>query len=528
MPLFSATRKYPDFLLYAGPLCLFFLAAWILCPFYQYGIVSDDISYLAITKRYLQGDYAKAVNGYWSPLNIWLLTLLLKLSGWNILTAAYWLNCFSFSGIILLTINLFKKFTESNFELIAFGFFSALFWAANIPVTHFADALNCCLLLCCLLLLLRHDFLERKALWIVYGLLSAIAYYSKAYSFYIIPLSTAVILWFRLKQQPIFSFKKWLLVFTGTTGSMLLFSLPWLYLLHEKYGQWMVSSAGVINTNWAIKGSMYFSKDYPVIVPPAHLDGLSCWEDPWLHRGEKLSPFASVSLFAKQLFRIAMNMLQWFKITAEFSPAYFPAWLLGVLYLLRHKVRDWDRSRATIILSFLIFPAGYFTLSFGTRYLWFTVPLIMIVGLLLFRQYLLPVLQPKLYRLFVLVYLLSWLPGSVMELKDSFNEGKDDVAIATQLKAMNINGSFITSDYAGYQHHFRISWFSNNPYYMHFGDNWNTQTLLQEAAPLKVKYYYYFYEGTDDDYQLRNGSGLPYPEVTGGRIKGLKVFQLQP
>jgi hypothetical protein len=63
---------------------------------------------------------------------------------------------------------------------------------------------------------------------------------------------------------------------------------------------------------------------------------------------------------------------------------------------------------------------------------------------------------------------------------------------------------------------------------MHFGDNWNTQTLLQEAAPLKVKYYYYFYKGTDDDYQLRNGSGLPYPEVTGGRIKGLKVFQLQP
>ena len=528
MSFLSAPRKYPDSLLYAVPVCLFFLAALALYPFYQYRIVSDDISYLTIAKRYLQGDYAQAVNGYWSPLNIWLLTLLVKCSGWNLLTAAYWLNCLSFSGIIILTISLFKKLTQSYFELFVFGLFSALFWAANIPVTHFADALNTCLLLACLLLLLRQDFLHRKTWWLLYGLLSAIAYFSKAYSFYIIPLSTAIILWARLKQEHTFSIKKWLLVFGCATGSMLLFSLPWLWVLHGKYGQWMVSSAGVINTNWAIRGYMYFSKDYPVVVPPAHPDGLSCWEDPWLGRGEKLSPFASTSLLAKQLFRIVMNVLQWFKVMAEFSPLYFPVWLFGLLYLLRRKVSSWEPARATIILAFLLFPAGYFTLSFGTRYLWFTVPLVMITGLQLSRQYLLPMLQPKLYRFFVLAYMLSWLPGAVLELKETLNEGKDDFGIAARLTAMNIKGSFITSDYAGYQHHFRISWFSNNPYYMHFGDNWNTARLLQEAERFKVKYYYYFYQGTDDDYQLRDAQGKPYAEVTGGRIEGLKIFQLQP
>jgi 4-amino-4-deoxy-L-arabinose transferase-like glycosyltransferase len=528
MPFSSTPRKYSGFLLFAGPVCLFFLAAWTLYPFYQYRIVSDDISYLAIARRYLQGDYAQAVNGYWSPLNIWLLALLVKCSGWNLLTAAYWLNCLSFSGIIILTIKLFKKFTESYFELTVFGLFAALFWAANIPVTHFADALNTCLLLGCLLLLLRKDFLQHKKWWFIYGLLSATAYFSKAYSFYIIPLSTAVILWARLKQQDTFSFKKWLLVLGCTTGSMLLCSLPWLWLLHEKYGQWMISSAGVINTNWAIKGYMYFSKDHPVIVPPAYPDGLSCWEDPWLGRGEKLSPFGSGALLVKQLFRIAMNVLQWFKVMAEFSPFYFPVWLFGLLYLLRRKVSSWEPARATVILAFLLFPAGYFTLSFGTRYLWFTVPLVMITGLQLFRQYLLPVLQPGLYRFFVLFYMASWLPGAVFELKASFNEGKNDFTVAARLTAMNIKGSFITSDYAGYQHHFRISWFSNNPYYMHFGDNWNTATLVNEARKLGVKYYYYFYQGADNDYLLQDDAGRPYPEVTGGRIEGLKVFQLQP
>lgn len=520
------SQKY-SLLLYAVPLLLFIIAATILYPFYQYRIISDDISYLEIASRYIRGDYARAINGYWSPLNIWLLALLVKATGWPLLVAAYGLNCLSFAGILLLSIQLCRRLVSSAFEVLVLGCCAALFWAGNIPVTHFADALNCMLLLVCLFVLLRSDFMSRPLLWIAYGLLSAITYFSKAYSFYILPLSTAILLVMLLRHQDRFAWSRWIRILAATTGSMLLFSLPWLWLLHQKYGHWLISTAGSINTSWAIEGHMYFSTRYSVLVPPAQPDGLSCWEDPWINHGDMRSPFGSLRLLAKQLFRIAVNIPQWFKTILEYSPLYFPIWLAGLLYLIRKPVKQYHPLKAALIFAFFIFPVGYIPLSFGTRYLWFTVPLVMITGLWLLQEYLKPQLSLKLYRLLILVYGLTWLPGVVLELKATFNEGKADHAIAQQLKEQGIKGSFLTNNYAGYQHHFRISWFSRNPFYMHFGDQWTTAELLQEAARQQVSYYYYFYEGSNDDYVLRDATGKAYPEVTGGKIDGLKVFRLR-
>jgi 4-amino-4-deoxy-L-arabinose transferase-like glycosyltransferase len=517
---------YTTALLYLLPLLLFALAATAIYPYFQYRIISDDISYLAIARRYLQGDYTTAVNGYWSPLNIWLLVLLVKASGWPLLFASYFLNALSFAGLLVLCIRLSTRFISDRFEILGLGICLALFWAANIPVTHFADALNSFLLLACLLVLLNKNFLDKPVLWILFGLLSAVAYFSKAYSFYILPLSTALLVFVFLKTEGTFTLKKWLGVLLVTVGSMILFSLPWIMLIHNKYNIWAVSTAGGINTNWAIRGTIYFSNQYNIVVPPAYPNGLSCWEDPWVNKGEMLSPLGSPGLFLKQLFRMSMNVLQWFKVTAEFSPMYFPVWILSLVYLLRKKIKDYNRNQAALMISFLVFPAGYLMLSFGTRYLWFTVPLVMITGLIFFRKYLLPLLQPKVYKLFVVVYFLSWLPGAVQELKATLNEGKDDYTVAQQLEQYHIRGSFIANNYADYQHHFRISWFSNNPFYMYFGNNWSNAQLLEEARKQKVKYYFYFYNGANDDYILRNEHGEPYPEIAAGKIDGVKVFQL--
>ena len=117
---------------------------------------------------------------------------------------------------------------------------------------------------------------------------------------------------------------------------------------------------------------------------------------------------------------------------------YFPIWLFSLLYLLRKKVREYNRKLAALMLAVLVFPAGYLMLSFGTRYLWFTVPLVMITGLVFFRKYLYEHLQPRYYKLLLLVYFASWLPGTVQELKLTINEGKSDFKAAQQLQALAI------------------------------------------------------------------------------------------
>src|SRR6201999_3176178 len=136
---------------------------------------------------------------------------------------------------------------------------------------------NCALLLVCFDIITRKNFVSQPLLWIFWGFVAAIAYFSKAYSFYILPLTLALALFILLKQENRLYFKNWIIIFVVAVGCMILFSFPWLYLLHQKYGIWTASTAGGVNTNWAIESHIYFGDDYSVIVPPAYPNGLSCW-----------------------------------------------------------------------------------------------------------------------------------------------------------------------------------------------------------------------------------------------------------
>jgi hypothetical protein len=62
---------------------------------------------------------------------------------------------------------------------------------------------------------------------------------------------------------------------------------------------------------------------------------------------------------------------------------------------------------------------------------------------------------------------------------------------------------------------------------MYFGNKWSTQQLVSEAKKQNVKYYFYFYEGTNNDYVLTDEHGKAFTEVAPGKISGVKVFQLQ-
>jgi hypothetical protein len=511
---------------YIIPLLLFSVLSVCVYHFYQYRIISDDFSYLAIAQRYITGDYKTAINGYWSPLNIWILALWVKATGMALLPSSYIINCCSFAVLIALTISLSRRFVNGSFERMGLGVCMSVFCAFNIPVTHFADAMNCSLLLLCFGIMIKKDFVLKPQLWLLWGLVAAIAYFSKAYSFYILPLTLAIGIFILLKKEGLFSLKKWGTIFAVSVGCFLLLSFPWIFLLHQKYGLWAISTAGGVNTNWAIESHIYFSDTYKILVPPAYANGLSCWEDPWINHAPMLSPLSSAHLLVKQLFRMCMNALNWFSVTAQFSPFYFPIWLAGLFYLLKRKIKDKDVYRLLLVMTFLIFPAGYLMLSFGNRYLWFTVPLIMLSGLFLLKQYLASRLSPLAYKVLLLVYFISWLPGSLQDMKVMFKEGKGEYEMAQEINRLQIHGSFLTNIYDNYQTGFRLSWFTQNAFYMHFGDNWTTQELLAEAQKQHVKYYYYFYQGTNDNYQLLDVNGKPFPEVSEGKLEGLKIFRI--
>jgi hypothetical protein len=73
--------------------------AWI----NRYSVNGDGVSYLDVGDSYFRGDWAVAINGYWSPLYSWCLGLamyLFKPSLWWELVTAHLVNLLIYVGVL--------------------------------------------------------------------------------------------------------------------------------------------------------------------------------------------------------------------------------------------------------------------------------------------------------------------------------------------------------------------------------------------------------------------------------------------
>jgi hypothetical protein len=54
--------------------------------------------------------------------------------------------------------------------------------------------------------------------------------------------------------------------------------------------------------------------------------------------------------------------------------------------------------------------------------------------------------------------------------------------------------------------------------------------LLQEMRRYGIKYYYYFYPDAVSAraFQLKDEQGVPFKEVSGGRLPSIRIFQVYP
>ena len=82
---------------------------YIIYPNYQYYIDPDGTAYLTISRRYAEGHYVQAINGYWSPWSCWLTALLMK-AGIAAIPASVIINTAGATGFLFITQSLFRRF----------------------------------------------------------------------------------------------------------------------------------------------------------------------------------------------------------------------------------------------------------------------------------------------------------------------------------------------------------------------------------------------------------------------------------
>ena len=507
----SALQKYMPFFSSAVLMCVVLL---LIYPHYQYYIDPDGTAYLTIAQRYASGDYATAINGYWSPWACWLTAALIK-GGISAIPASVVINAVGATGFLYITQSFLLRFAIARqlqwllCSTVASFLCYAIFWQS------FDDLWECFFLLSALRLMLADNFKSKPALWLLCGVVGALAYFAKAYSFPFFILNTLCCTYFLCKSDK----AQWLKILLTAIVVMIACSLPWIIALHNKYGIWITSTSGSLNMSWYLVGHPEWKQGIELLLPPAYHNSPYYWEDPYMVNGATPHFWSSWHLFGLQLLRVGLNLWKLLVSMVQLS-IFFPL-LAVVLARVALGRKDAPTPSFTIALSFLLFPLGYVLINFEARYLWYMLPLAMAGGSLFLQHH----FAGKSYaKLLPWLLAVSFLVYPAWCMSKMYDEGAQEYKIAQQLKQLNIHGSFtcITPPGAATQRMERIAYFSGNQLYSIPSQDADPQEVLQEMRRYGVKYFCSFGSAITD------GSGKPFLEVSSGDMGGLHVFLVNP
>lgn len=454
------SQRYIPFAVTALLMCV---ALYFIYPYYQYYIDPDGTAYLTISKRYAAGDYAKAINGYWSPWSCWLTALLIRL-GISAIPASVIINAMGAVGFLWVTNSIAQKLKVNGIFQWLVCVTLAGFLCFAVFYQSFDDLWECFFLLTALRLLLSGQFTIRPAMWFFAGIIGAISYFAKAYSFPFFILNTICCSYFITKGDK----GLWMKVCAVTLITMVAFSFPWVWALHNKYGIWTTATAGNLNTSWYLIGHPFWKPEYKSLLPPPYSDSPYYWEDPYFANAATPHFWDSPALAFKQIFRIGQNTLKLLMSMIQIS-VFFPVIsIMLVRFITNRKATNTTSPTFIASLSFLLFPLGYMLINFEQRYIWYMMPVSLIGGMLFFQNHLLAKVQRHISVIIIAAFALSYLIYPVYWLGKHFNDGLVDYELATRLKKNNVTGTFCSNAKPGTetQKMVRLAYFSGCPYYV--------------------------------------------------------------
>lgn len=506
----GSLRKYfPSF----ASALLMYVVLFIIYPHYQYYIDPDGTAYLTISQRYANGDYAKAINGYWSPWACWLTAILIK-QGMSAIPASVIVNTLGATGFLFISQSFFLKFNVTQKLQWLFNSTLALFLCFAIFWQSFDDLWECFFLLATLRLMLADGFKSKPGLWVLCGFIGTLAYFAKAYSFPFFILNTVCCAWFICKDDK----RQWLKISFTAIAVMILCSLPWIWQLHNKYGIWTTSTSGSLNMSWYLVGHPYWKEGIGILLPPVYPDSPYYWEDPWYVNGKTPHFWDSWHLFGLQVLRIGLNI--WKFIVSSLQLSVFFIAIVGYVkwILIWKRSAVLDKNLRIVMLSMLLFPLGYVLVNFESRYLWYMVPLVMVVGGLYLQQ----VKNSALKNLGPLLFAVSFLIYPTWGMMKMYDEGKNEFRNAALLKKNGMTGNTFTSNAKPglqTQRMVRLAYFSGLQYYA-APKPVPANELMNELRRFSINYYFVFDKDTISD---ENGSPPPEIHIQSGDITVLKL-----
>ena len=384
--------------------CIFYLfAAAIIFPYIRwYADNPDTFQYLAIANKYLLGDWAYAVNGYWSPLISWLLTIpllfftdqLLAFKNLQVLIGLYTL----WQWLSLLDKTTLNKTTKNILEF------------SIIPFLLDYSLLNCTpdllfmgLLFKLINLLLSGSIFTNKSLAVQTGLTGGLLYLTKAFGFPFFIVFISIIIFFEIKKNDRIK-TEWKNV-VRLYGVFFLVSFIWIVTLSFHYNHFTISEAARFNMSREAAPLPGRPASLPVLnkglfAPLEH--SYSAWESPGEYvSNEKVTLFNSTSDYLKIVKRNLLS-IYYFDFSHQTGIVFL---FLLLLFIIVNGFRELFKEKWVLILLLFIFLlyGGYSLILVHSRYTWINNLLMLILSVYFIQS----IFIKKGFKFIVSVFFLS-------------------------------------------------------------------------------------------------------------------------
>ena len=490
--------------------------------YHHYYLGADGISYVSIAVKYFDGDWFNAINAYWSPLYSWLIVPILCFIGDTNYYAAYVTRIVSFVAGFITLIGLSRMGTAFKLSKTI----KRIMLITSVPMILYysimfdtPDVLVLCLVVNYFSFIFNENYPNSWMNGGICGLLGGMGFLSKTYIFLFF-LAHFVFFNFlyyfkdrKMNKKGIRrNFIIGLIVFFVISGL-------WVGTLSLKYDE--ITIGTTTKYNHAITGPEY--PTHPVyfmgLIKPPNNSATSTWEEPSLVNLSDWSPLESWEYMRYQLELISKNLLRFFIFLEYHSFLTISILILSLYFIFKQGTRhSFKNGLIYIMVTLLIYSAGYLLIHVQDRYIWPVILLSMFCSFYLLENlYQDKIFGLKLRNVLMITIMLSFILFPVSEI--FFNPPIDvnTYSFSQNLKKdYNIQGNIASNDQ--WEPTNRISFYLDSQYYGLPKNTTNSVELEEELVMNNINYYFVW--GNSDKVEL-----ITYKEITNDRIAGLKIYR---
>ena len=395
-------------------------------PFYRHITGPDAISYIAIARHYLDGQWSEALNPYWSPLLSWLTAVLLAIGVPGL--AAVKLVCIG-SGIGALGAVLrLARILELAPYLSGIAALAAACMTANYALIWITpDLLSAAILLWYFTLILSPGYARASRAGLLCGFAGILGYFAKAYLFYFFLLHFVIVsavFWWRTAGLERRAIRRHFV-----TGLALFIAgcAPWIAIVSVRARTPTISTASLWN-RWMVGPQSPGFPQFYRLMPPSSPHALSMWENPSPSLLPNWNPLGSRANLRHQIRLSNINIHGLFYVLEGTSVFALSALLVYFAWGLRRAVRGFYRPLLAL-LTIAMVPAGYLLVTlrdrygWDDRYLWAGLFLVLLTGFALIEASW-TAFTPLGRNLIAVLYALSFVIGPLRDLRHNSYGGR--------------------------------------------------------------------------------------------------------